>query len=910
MAPPTSIVAIRRLTQAVAAALVTLASWSAHAVPGDQWEVRVEVTVPAEARIDRLEVNARWLGQERVVGLVDGGGVPGDQPRDGIWTGRLTGPPLRYLPITLWVQARGQPSPLLAHADLVPLSPGGQTLPYALESAAPPAARRLSTRGAVSDVQRKEAWTVAASIGWAVLALLLVHWLSRRRWRPWASLPGGPWVSLAIWLALALAWTWPAALSGPTLVAGRHFDVLGVLWFLEHASRFFQGQTDTYISYPLGIQYENFDSYTLVLLARVASWLDPARLHGWLQVLGVATSGWAAERFARALGARAPWTMLAGLSYAFSGLAATALLEGHVYFVINPWLPLFAWAWWRATVEGGRGTYSVLAGLAYVAVLFTSAYLAMAAAVLAVGFFAAGLWRRGLVALAPGLGALAVVLPAAVFYLVVILGNIGSTGTRANPEAIPLMSASLARLAAATPELDRAGHSLALGLPGVMLALVCCAPLLLTRRVRWHALAWTGAAALVLSMGPVLVAGKDPSGVPLPYALLLQLPVGDFLRFPIRLAWGALLCGGVLAALAGTYLERRCGGACRLLVLLALAETFLITTRMPWRQAALPTLSPGAYNQVKGPVLDLLPQGLSTADDLNFWFWATSCHYQTRHHRPLAEDCITTQITESPRYVLGSWLTARLLSGEGARARRRLRQMGFSGVAFHPDLFHAGDRRRLARGLATLDRKPVVTTDGGALVKLYRLGPGGATPHPAAVYKKLAPAEPATLGRGPAISRVQSVAVELIGEERIPEVAYLARFRHGGKTMELALANPVAPGSSALDTIWRGVLDQPLPGAVELTLVRRTADGEVTLWSGPARMQAAHERLVFRLATRGPEQQPSRAWPVAAVPVIPSPPADPHNGTAAAAGWGLFVILALALGLWGRRRRRGEPPPT
>lgn len=875
---------------------------------GEQWEVRVEVAVPAGARVHRLEVRTTWLGEQRVVALADGGQVPGDEPGDGTWTGRLVGPPLRFLPITLWVQTPGKGSRLArALGSLEPLSPGTQTLTYALDSVDPPAARRLSMGGTTSKVQRKEAWTVGLSLAWAVLMLLLVHWARHRCWRPWASFPDGAGTSLALWLVLSVAWTWPAAQSGPQLVAGRHFDVLGVLWFLEHASRFFQDRVDSYISYPLGIRYENFDSYTLVLLARAASWLDPARLHGWLQVLGLATTAWAAERFARALGARAPWTLLAGLTFAFSGLAASALVEGHVYFLLNPWMPLFGWAWWRATGEGGRWTHGFAAGLAFVAVLFTSAYLAVATAVLAVGFYASALARRRMGALAPGLGALAVVLPTSVFYLLVFLGNLGSTGTRASVEAVPLMSASLASLAAATPELDRTGHSLALCLSGVMLALVAAAPLLLPRRGRWRVLAWTAVAALLLSMGPVLMAGKQPSAVPLPFALLLQLPVGDFLRFPIRLAWGALLCGGVLAALAGTYLERRCGGACRVLVLLAIVEVFLISTRMPGRQAALPTLSPTAYLQVKGPVLDLLPQGLSSADDLNYWFWSTSCHYQTRHHRPLAEDCITTRVTENPRYVLGAWLTARLLSGEAARARRRLRQMGFAAVAFHPDLFHAGDSRRLEQGLASLDPAPVTTTDGGERLALYRLGAGGTSSRPAAVYGKLAPPEARSVGQGPAISRIASVRVELLGEERIPEVEYLVRFTGQGKgATELRLKNLVEPGSTALDIIWSGVWSEPLPGALNVRLVRRTPEGETRLWSGPVRFKVRHERLVFRLAPRAPDEQPTRAWPVAAVPVTPSPAADAHNGTVAAAGWGLYAALALGLGLWGWRRRRQE----
>ena len=62
-------------------------------------------------------------------------------------------------------------------------------------------------------------------------------------------------------------------------------------------------------------------------LGVLLQWADPVRQHGWLQILGVASSAWAASAFARTVGATAPWNLLAGLGFA-PGLAANALLEG------------------------------------------------------------------------------------------------------------------------------------------------------------------------------------------------------------------------------------------------------------------------------------------------------------------------------------------------------------------------------------------------------------------------------------------------------------------------------------------------------------------------------------------------------------------------------------------------------
>ena len=118
-------------------------------------------------------------------------------------------------------------------------------------------------------------------------------------------------------------------------------------------------------------------------MARIGSMLDPAMVHGWLAVLGVAATGWSAAAFARTVGASAPFHHLAGLLYVGSGLAAAALLEGHVYQVVNPWMPLMARSLWRCMDDEASWLDGLWAGVFFGLALFSSGYLGISAGLVA-----------------------------------------------------------------------------------------------------------------------------------------------------------------------------------------------------------------------------------------------------------------------------------------------------------------------------------------------------------------------------------------------------------------------------------------------------------------------------------------------------------------------------------------------
>ncbi len=887
--------------------LVATPAQAAPALAEDSTRLRVEVVAPASEPLDGLRLDARWLGEERSLELRDDGAAPDKTAGDGTWSGELTGDWVRLLPVELYAEVAG--SSQLAYQGIERVGGGAHAMAFALEHSRPAQARRLSRAGTADQVAATEATRTGVGLAW-VLALVLGVGIALRRskaggggapaasaWRwPTGSVP-------ALWLLLALVWTWPAALAGGELAVGRHFDLPGTLWSISAAGRLVPDLLDPLTAWPLGGDYRRFDSYTLLPLA----WLyggDPARLHGWLQIVGVASSGWAAQHFARGIGARAPWDLLGGVLFALSGLAANGLLEGHVYLLLNPWLPLFGLAWWRATGPAGTPRQAAAAGVFFVLTLLTSAYLGVAAAVLALAFFGAGWWREGNRIWRVAWPAAVIVGIVAVPYALPFLGASGSASGRDDPLAIQLASAHLVALSAPTPEIDRAAHSLSLALSGVMVALLAASGALLQRRQRWGVLALGAVLCLVLAMGPTLAPGPHGRWLPLPGGLLSGLPGGDFLRFPARLGWGALLCGAGLAALAGTALEQRLGPKSRVLVLLALVEA-VVLVGMPARQGHLSTVTSSAYAVVDGPILDLFPEGLDSGGELESWTTGLACLAQLQHRRPISDDCVATPVDNGPRYQLGRWLTARLLSGEGEQAGQALATLGFAGVAVHADLFSRGDLRRMWPGLAGWDPRPVEGRDGGERLIVFRVptDTGGLSKEAAWALREDLVAS--AIGSGPG-KGASSLRVEVVIPAARQERSYHVLVKQpDAPARTLVIQNTgSAPDDLPGDRVWVGWLDQPLTGPVELELVVEEDDVDHVAWSGPVQLQGGNERVVFRQLT----EYPPRYRPLTSAPHARSQPANRQSDAIAAIGWGLVLVagfgLAILRGLARPRVRR------
>jgi len=514
---------------------------------------------------------------------------------------------------------------------------------------------------------------------------------------------------------LAVLWTWPAATAGSDWLVGRHFDLPGTVWFISAAERLVPTLHDPLTAWPSGATHTRLDSWVLLVISALFGAAGAVRLHALLQVLGVFASAWAAEGCARALGARAPWSWLAALSFGFSGLAATALLEGHVYVLVDPWLPAFTWAWWRATGPGGDLRWGAGAGALWVGCLLTSAYIGLAAALIAVGLALGGLFRRELTRQAAG-GALGVVLPAVLLYsLLFSTGDLHAGGTL---DPLQRGSADLVSLAGPTAELDRNGNSLSVTLHASILALFLVSPVVLRGQTRWRALAAVAVVALVLSFGPVLGTPRS-QWFPMPMALLEGTGLGDMLRFPARLIWAWSLCAGLVAARVATILAQRRPAATALVLTIALMDVFWVID-MPGRQRTQLAAVPSVYGQAQGAVLDLYPEYVGPVGDWNTWFQGLSCLYQVQHGHPIPHDCVATDPSSDPGQALAREARRRLLAGEPLADWMDTWRL--DAIAWHPDLFTPGDRRRLAERLLVLDPQPERSTDGGDHVVLYRRG--------------------------------------------------------------------------------------------------------------------------------------------------------------------------------------------
>jgi hypothetical protein len=872
--------------------------WTADSEVAEPWTVTVELSLH-EATSKPIRVEVDWLGSHQPKVLRDDG-QDGDRiAGDNILSAKFMGAPTRFLPVEF---SRMEDSNWISgHRSVEQLPWEGGRLSFGTTNTPNLTIQRLSQPGTIEQVESSEAIWTAGGMVWAWLCLLFVLSLvPLSKSEPSGDpIDRGRWTSPILWLGLATLWTWPALIAGGDRAVGRHFDLSGTIWSLSAIPRLLPDLTDGLTAWPIGANYTAFDSFMLIPFGYLLQWVDPVQLHSWLAIVGVGSSAWAAEHFARALGARRPWSLIAGLTFGFSGLAATALLEGHVYHVIDPWLPLFALYWWKTCDRSGTNRDGLLAGLFFVLTLLTTAYLGVAAAIIAIGFAAGGLGRAGL-RLSPVASAAAAAVPAS---LVLLWGIIDHSGGPESTHRILLGSAQISNLSMATPEIDRASHSVAAGLGGVAFALTWLAPAIL-RPGRWKVLFWTGAGAFLLSFGPVLALSPETTLVALPTYPLWDLPVLGHIRFPMRLLWAWLLCSGVLAALVATSLarQRRAGW----LVGLALIHAFGFVG-LPLRQSSMLASTPSAYGQIdEGAIFELVPTGADPSGEFDNWMSATSCLYQTDHGRGIAENCVALPVQQNPRMKLSKWVEGRLLEGKAELVRDTLEGLGFGGMAWHPDLYSLGDRTRLGKTLS-LWSGAEKTVDGGEHIWLYPL-------QPSEPYTLRLPQDEPASSHGQTESSLASGAHNIFIDlqvhysptssgkdegEAVPQwdtPDYFVRYQLFDGTQKSA---PLTNDSTTFgdwkdDYTWTTMLEGPLPERMDLELLSRTKGAASVLWSGAVQVTSDNDRLAFLL-------DEGQARPVNAGAERPAPPARRGAGIIALMGWLGWIAL---VGMWILRRRR------
>ena len=534
---------------------------------------------------------------------------------------------------------------------------------------------------------------------------------------------------LASYLLMSAVFTWPAARLDPTQISTLHFDIYPVVWLIERGPETFPSMFHAMSAWPYGESLVRLDSYMLLWM----SWLNQGMISGvvlasLLAWWGPAISAWAAEQCAHdTFQVPRPWSWIAGTTFAFSGIASNALLEGHVYHLLNPWMPLLLSACSRGVGPWGRPWHGLLIGVCWALCLYTTAYIGICGVILAAAVLLPAPGR--LWALLPGMAV--TILPAGLYY--VSLFQMGGQwhGNAPFDPSLTLQNGTntLLGLSTWTLEADYVWHSLVAPVGFVGFWLWLLAPLLLADRFGWR-ISWvTAALALFLSFGASFRLYPEGPGIASPLAAFSHVEALTFFRFPIRLMWLWSLMAGIVASRSAASIIARLGAswtapvAGGLLLLLAAVEPFW-TTGMPARQAVAIATSPSAYLAAPEDraVLDLYGMVLGrSSNEMEMRARVLSCYYQAHHRLPIFEVCIGTE-TRSPRGRLSEWLVAQLLGStvDNAYALRGLQDVGAGSIALHTATFRPGDLSGLQQALALLVGTPAATsTDGGDPLELY-----------------------------------------------------------------------------------------------------------------------------------------------------------------------------------------------
>jgi hypothetical protein len=493
-------------------------------------------------------------------------------------------------------------------------------------------------------------------------------------------------------LVLAVAWSWPLVLSPGSSTISLHFDQFPAAWLAHAAAWYVPDGVCELSAWPAGEAIVRLDSFLYLALATVLGGAVPGLLLTNLFVLlGPPVSALAACRFVRRVfGIGELPALVAGIAFGFAPLATVAALEGHVYYLLDPWLPLCALAAWE-----GRPVATVVH---WTLALLTTAYLGIDASIVVIAVMVA---RRRL-----DPRALAGIATVGLAYVALYAHGRGG-GTGAPVDAVArLGSATLTTLVAWSPWLDLARHSLGPALGVVPLAVAALSPW--SGVAGWRPWLFLGLLATGLCLGPVLELGVSRGeALPTPLYPLLSTGLFDLVRFPIRLAWVATLAfGGVAAAVAS---RTRWPGV---LVALMVADV-LVFSGARFRFRPHPAPVPALYDLLpEGAVLDVFPEVGGPQEDMAFYQQNLACYYQLGHRRPILDRCLNTEIRQSPRRDAGAALAERVLGDVDPTGW--LRERGIASVVLHADAFQPFERAAWMTGLGRALGPPVAEgRDGG-----------------------------------------------------------------------------------------------------------------------------------------------------------------------------------------------------
>ena len=522
---------------------------------------------------------------------------------------------------------------------------------------------------------------------WFVCAWLLIETILRTHQgeRQPKKIPA--WTTPLFFAGLSIFWVgkdgWSAGL------AGVQYDALGTYWFADRAPTW-NLFLDQHTNWPEGVHYNRLDSFVFYFLSVLFQWIPTPIWLPIFSVFALTVSGWSAAKFAHELGATRLASWLAGITFMFHGLTASALLEGHVYHLLLPWLPLCLLYAWRATKTQTTTKNALYTAFYWFLCILTSAYLGLATTL---SLLIIWILRKGwnIKTTYVGMGCIGLL---SVSYLVLYInGDALSSGRDAT--SMMVGSISLSNFFGFTPQVDQELHAQSLGILAIPLFLSFAAHKYTLKRQDTHILWFIALIALCFGFGCFVSFASVTPIFPMPLLWLSELPLFRSIGFPIRLSWPFVLCVGVLASL--TLSKSRI-----VLVIIAFSTVEVFASnRLSTRQKQTLFELPTVYNNTLGASLELYPLTPSGKQhsDIPMWLSAYSCFFQTMHRQPIGENCVSTIPNSHSRIQTSQDFAQLLLSGHTTQAWKLLNEQQFSHVLLYPDLYTQGDYKRLSHAL-------------------------------------------------------------------------------------------------------------------------------------------------------------------------------------------------------------------
>ena len=362
---------------------------------------------------------------------------------------------------------------------------------------------------------------------------------------------------------LALIVTYPTILHFTTQIPGellpdRNQDYWNFWWITQAFSRGVDPFYTDALYYPYGAPLY----YHILGLPQWFIGLGPLLLWGYsaanntVVISAFILSGYGAFRLALMFTGRPLASFLGGIIYGYTPymLASVSIWQNANTSI--QWLPFYAEAWLRAWQDGPtlRWRPLVIAGVMFSLATYTSLYysvqfLFFTAVHLSYRLLARGQWRqwqflrhnlaRAVISLTVMGGvALALTLPLAIGLAqhysnprielsaedVMVAHSADLLSFVAFPYDHPLLGGNGGRFG-----IERRGIDDNLTLGWVALSLAIVGAVVAWRYKGKHARFWValGLASIILSMGPELRVGSNPTGIPLPFALISGLPIAE-----------------------------------------------------------------------------------------------------------------------------------------------------------------------------------------------------------------------------------------------------------------------------------------------------------------------------------------------------------------------------------------------